>query len=105
MKNVPGKIFFKYPAKCDHAIPTAKFPAGRSWFNRTSPVKSTDNSNQKLLNLNRIQTYFDYRHMLPVKVSVRLRYTVVQDLILAFIRLTTIKNLGSKAIKRGRAHF
>lgn len=34
--------------------------------------------------------------MLPVKVSVRLRYTVVQDLILAFIRCTTIKNLGSK---------
>lgn len=38
LTNIPGKIFFKYPAKCDHAIPTAKLPAGRSWFSRTSPV-------------------------------------------------------------------
>lgn len=30
LTNIPGKIFFKYPAKCDHAIPTAKLPAGRS---------------------------------------------------------------------------
>ena len=25
---LPGSISFRYPAKCDHAMPTAKLPAG-----------------------------------------------------------------------------
>ena len=26
--ELPGSISFRYPEKCDHAMPTAKLPAG-----------------------------------------------------------------------------